>query len=263
MTALPKFALVVLLAAAAPAGAQQLEPEQPVLLEQARESALRYSASLPDFICTEVIRRSQDPQGNSRWRTLDSLTVKLSYSGHREDYKLMLIDGKPTSQEFLDVGGALSTGEFGTRLYSIFDPRSHAEFQWKGWSTLRKRRVARFAYHVARENSIFRIQFGHVAGTGNSIIVPYHGELEVDEETHMTLRLTQQAEIPIGFPIQTNDSTVDYEFAAVGGRQYLLPSRAYIKTRSGKYISENNVEFREYRKFQTETNITFDPPPDK
>jgi hypothetical protein len=23
------------------------------------------------------------------------------------------------------------------------------------------------------------------------------------------------------------------------------------------------VEFREYRKFQTETNITFDPPPDK
>jgi hypothetical protein len=28
-------------------------------------------------------------------------------------------------------------------------------------------------------------------------------------------------------------------------------------------VAENNVEFREYRKFQTEANITFDPPPDK
>jgi hypothetical protein len=49
----------------------------------------------------------------------------------------------------------------------------------------------------------------------------------------------------------------------VGANQYLLPTRAYIKTRSGRFLSENNVEFREYRKFQTETNISFDPPPAK
>ena len=85
----------------------------------------------------------------------------------------------------------------------------------------------------------------------------------MDEETHMVLRLTQQAEIPPGFPISANESTVDYEYAAVGGKRYLLPTPAYIKTRSGKYLAENNVEFRDYRKFQTEANITFDPPPDK
>jgi hypothetical protein len=257
------LALFALTAAGAPANAQQLEPEQAALLEQAREAALRYSDSLPDFICTEVVRRAQDPQGNGRWRSLDTLTVKLSYFGHKEDYKLMQINAKPTMLDFLHVGGSLSTGEFGTRLFSLFDTRSHGEFHWKGWTTLRKRRVARFAYRVERAHSIFLIQYGDIPGGPNSIIVPYHGEVYVDEDTHLVLRMTQQAEIPLGFPINANESTIDYEFAAVGASQYLLPTHAYIKTRSGRFLSENNVEFREYRKFQTETNISFDPPPDK
>jgi hypothetical protein len=257
------LALLALLAAGVPTVAQPLEPEQAGLLEMARDVAIRYSDSLPDFICTEVIRRTQDPQGNGRWRTMDTLTVKLSYFGHKEDYKLMQIDGKPTLLDYMYAGGALSTGEFGTRLYSVFDPRSQGDFRWKGWTTLHKRRVARFSYRIAREHSIFQIQYGPTSTGPNSIVVPYHGEVYVDEETHMVLRLTQQAEIPENFPINANDSTVDYEFAAVGGKQYLLPSRAYVKTRSGKYVAENNVQFREYRKFQSEANITFDAPPDK
>ena len=103
--------------------AQQLEPEEAVLLESAREAALRYSDFLPDFICTEVVRRTQDPQGNGRWHSVDTLTIKLSYFGHKEDYKLMLVNGKPTALDYLHAGGALSTGEFGTRLLSLFEPR--------------------------------------------------------------------------------------------------------------------------------------------
>jgi hypothetical protein len=194
---------------------------------------------------------------------MDTLTVKLSYSGHREDYKLMEINGKPTLLEYMNVGGALSTGEFGTRLYSLFDRRTQGDFRWKGWTTLRKRRAARFSYRVARENSIFRIQYGILPAGPNVIVVPYHGEVYVDEETHMVLRMTQQAEIPRGFPISANESTVDYQYAAVGGKQYLLPSQAYGKTTSGKFVAENLVEFCEYRKFQTEATITFDPPADK
>ena len=107
-------------AAAHPRSRRNWSPSRPALLEQAREAALRYSDSLPDFICTEVVRRTQDPQGNGRWRSLDTLTVKLSYFGHREDYKLMQINARPTMLDFLHVGGSLSTGEFGTRLYSVF-----------------------------------------------------------------------------------------------------------------------------------------------
>ena len=215
MRALVHLALFALLAT--PALAQQLETEQADLLERARAAALRYSASLPDFICTEVVRRSEDPQSNGRWRSMDTLTVKLSYSDHQEDYKLMLINGKSTLLDYLHVGGALSTGEFGTRLYSLFHPGSHSEFRWKGWTTLRKRRVARYSYRVERTNSFFQIQYGPVAAGGNTIVVAYHGEVLVDDETHLVLRFTQQAEIPQGFPITANESIIDYDFAPVGG----------------------------------------------
>ena len=262
MAARQHLAIFALLAAGAPAMAQQLEPEQASLLEQAREAALQYSNSLPDFLCTEVVRRSEDQDGTGRWRNLDTLTVRLSYFGHQEDYKLMAINGKRTLLEYEYMGGAVSTGEFGTRLYSVFDPRSQGDFRWKGWATMRNRRVARFSYHIDREHSVYRVQYGPVPEGPNSIIVPYHGEVFVDEETHMALRLTQQAEIPVGFPIDGNDTTVDYEFAAVGGKKYLLPSNAYVMTKSGKYVAENHVEFREYRKFQAEATIRFDPPPE-
>ena len=55
-------------------------------------------------------------------------------------------------------------------------------------------------------------------------MVPYHGEVFVDEQTHMVLRMTQQGEIPAGFPITFSESIVDYEFAEVGGKPYLLPT---------------------------------------
>jgi hypothetical protein len=258
MSARKHFAIFALLAAGAPATAQQLEPQQAGLLEQARETALRYSASLPDFLCTEIVRRSEDPDGTGRWNNLDTLTVRLSYSGHREDYKLIEIDGKRTLLEYQFVAGAVSTGEFGTRLYSVFDPRSRADFRWKGWTTLRERRVARFSYRIARENSSYRLVY-----SSSVIIVAYHGDVYVDEETHMALRLTLQADIPHGFPINSNESSVDYEFAAVGGKQYLLPSHATSRATNGRYAMANNVEFRDYRKFQAEATIKFDPPPEK
>jgi hypothetical protein len=257
------LAIFALLAAGAPATAQQLEPEQAGLLEQARAAALQYSASLPDFLCTEVVRRMDDPQGNGWWQDLDTLTVKLSYFGHREDYKLMEIDSKPAPPEYELVAGAWSAGEFGTRLYSLFDPRSQGDFRWKGWSTLRERRVARFSYRIARENSSYELVYGSELAEPNAIIVAYHGDVYVDEETHMVLRLTLRAEIPHGFPINANDSSVDYEFAEVGGKRYLLPSHAHSMVKSRKYAAENNDEYREYRKFQAEATVTFDSPPEK
>ena len=257
------LAIFALLAAGLPAIAQQLEPEQASLLEQAREAAIEYSNSLPDFLCTEVVRRTHDPRGNGRWQDLDTLTVKLSYFGHREDYKLMEIDGKPTSLDYELVVGAWSAGEFGTRLHSLFDPRSQGDFRWKGWTTLRGRRVARFSYRIARENSSYELVYGSEPAERNATIVAYHGDVYVDEETHLALRLTLRTEIPHGFPIHANESSVDYEFAEVGGRRYLLPSQAYSMAKSGKYAAENNVEFRGYRKFQAEATLTFDPPPEK
>ena len=263
MCASRHLAIFALLAAGAPASAQELKPEQITLLEQARDAALQYSASLPDFVCTEVVRRTHDPRGNGTWQKLDTLTVKLSYFGHKEEYKLMEIDGKPTRLEYGSVVGAVSAGEFGTRLYSIFDSRSDGDFRWKGWSTLRERRVAHFSYRIHLKNSTYWLLYRSSQAERNAVIVAYHGDVYVDRETHMVLRLTLWAEIPPGFPINRNESSVDYDFADVGGKRYLLPSRAYSRAKNWSYEAENNVEFRGYHKFHTESTLTFDAPPEQ
>src|SRR5882724_3888970 len=105
-------ACIACLALAGIAGAQRpTDEEAGALIEKARKAALSYTASLPDFICTQTVHRYQDPRGNNRWEPLDVLTVKLSFFNREEDYKLTAIDGKPAKVDFMNTGGPLTKGE--------------------------------------------------------------------------------------------------------------------------------------------------------
>ena len=257
----PAAAVLLLSLAAVSATAQHastpLSESESELLAEARHAALVYSTSLPDFICTQIVRRTSDPQGNGRWRVLDTLTIKLSYFEHREDYKLMLINGKATQVDYMHAGGAISTGEFGTRLLAVFHPRSAAQFTWKGPAKLRKHKVSVFEYRVPLPTSSYLLQVGPLEDTTRSLVVAYHGEVWVDEESHMVLRLTQQADIPPGFPITGNSSEIEYDYTNVGARPFLLPAKAHVVTKSARSTSDNEVEFKDYRKFNTEATISF------
>ena len=260
-----KAAIMLLMLAAGllPAADQKLDEEQSKLLEQARQESLAYSRSLPDFLCTEVITRREDPRGDGRWRGLDTLTVRLSYLDHLENYKLTAINGKPTNLEYLSVGGSLSTGEFGNRLIALFVPASKAEFEWKGWTRIRGRRAAVYRYRIAKENSSFLIQGGATPGGPDSLVAAYRGEVSIDEETHRVLRLSALAELPVGFVIKEGSSLIEYDFRKVSGKEFLVPVRAEAALKRGSYKSENLVDFRDYRKFQGESTISFDLPEEK
>jgi hypothetical protein len=234
-----------------------LAPEQAELLAAARAEALRYSQSLPDFICTQIVRRNQKPHAKANWAPLDTLTVKLSYFGHKEDYHLMAIDGRATRMEYANVIGAVSTGEFGTNLLSIFLPDSAAVFEWKGTARVRKHSVARFGYRVPKETSAFHLQYGGLSFGRRVLTVAYHGEIAVDWESHLVMRLSKEAEIPSGFPITANSSQIDYDYAPIGGKAFLLPVSAHVVTHSGTYTADNKVEFRDYGKFHAESTIHF------
>ena len=97
--------------------------------------ALNYSKTLPDFICTQVTRRFAAPLPGTRyggradappsWQTLDTLTIKLSYFEQKEDYKLILVNNTVTTQDFRTIGGATSTGDFGSMMKDIFELAHH------------------------------------------------------------------------------------------------------------------------------------------
>ncbi len=251
-------ATLALLLLLEPALAQRpLGPAESQILESAREFALQYSASLPNFLCTQIVRRSENLFGGNRWRPIDVLKINLSYSG-REEYKLMERNGQPTLLEYRFIGGTISSGEFGTRLKEIFTPASAAQFAWRGWSRVRGRRAAIFTYAIAKEHSRYVVEYGTGSATPHAIVAGYHGEVSVDPESSAVLRVTLVCDLPRGFGITGCNSWTEYDYRKVAGEDYLLPveSETTLAT-SGRYKSANRILFQDYRKFQTEATITF------
>jgi hypothetical protein len=156
-----------------------------------------------------------------------------------------------------DLGGTTSAGEFGSMLKEIFEPSSEARFEWERWATLRRRRAYVFSFQVPQATSKYRINYQRQM----EIVTGYHGLIFVDRDTKMVQRITLQADtIPPSFPVQQASTQMDYDFTRIGDRDFMLPLRAEVRLRSGKFLTKNDVEFRMYRKFSTETTITFDTP---
>jgi hypothetical protein len=240
-----------------PAPPLPLRQEQDEILKSASAHALSYSAGLPDFICTEMVRRYEDVGGSGKWKPRDMLKVKLTYFGHREDYQLVSINDRPTHRSYESVGGAVSEGEFGTDLLTLFLPQSHTEIRWDHWTHLRKHVAHVFFYRIDRSHSRYQIEFG-MGGRHSAATVGEHGYFYVDRESAQVLRITRTADIAPDFPVRRAVTLLDYDFTDVAGRRFLLPLRADIRMATDYILTRNHLEFTAYRKFEGESKITFD-----
>jgi len=231
--------------------------EQARVLEEVRGYALAYTKSLPDFICAQVIRRYYDESGMEFWALMDTLSLRLSYFNQKEDYKLMLVNNQTTTQSYESLGGATSTGEFGSLLKEVFEPKSHAAFQWERWATLRGRRTHVYSYQVAQQYSQWRVSYQRQL----EIVPGYRGLVYVEKATNKVLRVTLEAvDIPPSFPIQQAATILDYDYVTISDREFLLPLKAVVRMREAKFLTKNEVEFRMYRKFSAEATIKFETP---
>lgn len=171
--------------------------EQKKIIAQARDYALNYTKRLPDFLCTQVTRRYVDPSGLEFWRQEDVLTARLSYFEKHENYKLVLVNNQvvTTDTPYLSVGGAISTGEFGSMMGEVFDPATEADFRWDHWGKLRGREVYVFAYRVAQERSKWHVTYEKT----DDVVPGYHGLVYVNRDTLSVQRITLVAELPASF----------------------------------------------------------------
>ncbi len=230
--------------------------EQARVISEAREMALSYTKRLPDFICLQVTRRYIDPSGLEMFQLMDTVAERLSYFEQKEDYKLISINGKWTDADRWKLGGATSSGEFGTMLREIFESATEAEFEWERWGKLRGRICHVYRFHVRQPKSKW-----HISWQRQLEAVPgYRGLLYIDRDVPMVLRVTMEAvDLPPSFPIQEARTMLDYDFVDIAGNEYLLPLRSEMRMREGRLLVRNQVEFRSYRKFGAEAIITFDP----
>ena len=229
--------------------------DQQSILAEVREYALNYSKQLPNFICTQVTRRYADPTGLEFWQRQDVLTAKLSFFENKEDYKVILVNSKPVDFQPEQVGGTISRGEFGTLLLEIFQPATETQFTWSRWATLRGRRTHVYEYRVVKP--MFSIQY-----ESESIVAPYSGLVFIDAQDKTISRIRRKADnLPPSFPVQEVLQELDYDQISIGeGQQFVLPLKVTVRSRAGKLLSKNEIEFRMYRKFSTEATIKFDTP---
>lgn len=232
--------------------------EQNLVVQEARGIALNYTQSLPDFIATESIRRYSDERGS--WQLKDTLTIKLSYFDQFEDYKVLNINGRPSTLPYEAVGGTITQGEFGSLLREVFEPRSAAELHWDHWTTLRGRPAQVYTFRVRVANSRYMMVVGN-RGERDTITAGQHGFVYVDRDTRQIVRIVAEADsIPEKFPVRHSTTSLDYGFADVGGRQFLLPLRAEVRMGTSAMQTRNEVEFHSYKKFGAESSISFEGP---
>ncbi len=226
------------------------------VINQAREIALGYTHSLPDFVASELVHRYANDKGG--WQLRDTLVIRLNYFEQQEKYNVLSINGRPSTLPYEAVGGTITQGEFGSLLREVFERRSAAELHWDHWTNLRGRLAHVYSFRVRVANSRYTMVFG-TRGEQFSITAGQHGFVYVDRETNQIVRITTEADsIPADFPVKSSSTWLDYGFTDVGGRKFLLPLRAVVRmgTRGGE--TRNEVEFQSYKKYGAETSITFE-----
>ncbi len=248
--------------AAPPPPQPVIPPPNPAELKQIlagiTERALEYSKSLPNFICAQVTTRSYDPSGTESWHLADRVQEQLSYVDGKEDYKVTLINNLPVANVRHDqLGGITSSGEFGTMLYQIFAPQTRTEFEWERWATLRRRRMHVFAFRVSQANSDYSIKD---EASGRTIIAGYHGLVYADAETNQVMRIKMDCDGLEAFPINQVSLTLDYAPTKISEQEFVLPMAAEVRSRTGRALGRNQIQFSLYRKFASDAVITFDTP---
>jgi hypothetical protein len=229
--------------------------EQKQVLADAIEHALNHEEDLPNFICTQTTRRFEDLTGKNGWRPIDIIVERLSYFEHREDYKVIELNGLPASIPHEQLNGASSSGEFGSVMKSIFSPETETEFYWQNRFTLRGRKMHVYSYRVQASKSNYHIK---VFTRKLDLVTAYHGLIFVDERKHMVHRITLHPDgIPPSFPIQDVSLALDYEYNRIGDADYLLPLQFELRSREGRLLVKNDVDYDNYRKFTADSSITF------
>ena len=230
------------------------------VISEMTDYALNYTQRLPDFLCTQVTRRSAQPRGHDGWIKLDTVVSKVSYVEGHEKYEVKLVNDTMVSNKSLEqLDGSISTGEFGSMMHQVFDSMSGAEFHFDHWGTLRGKLMYVFTYAIEQDRSKYSIDFNHK----QRIITAYQGKVYFDKASHTISRITAEAvEIPSDFPVRKATEVLDYESQTIGTRDFVVPISAVMNIGDSEATFQNKIEFRSYRRFGADSSIKYDDIPE-
>jgi hypothetical protein len=229
-------------------------PADPVI-GAARRAAEAFLEQIPNFVVHQLTTRYRSFSNGAQWRADGVVTADVICVDDREEYRNILVDGRPSPNP-VEKTGAWSTGEFVTTLRDVLSPETDAAFVRSGDDRIVGRDAYRYNYTVRKANSHWQI----VNPDGRSVSPGYHGTVWIDKDSRRVLRLEMgTTDFPAGFTYDKAESTLDYDFVRIGSGSFLLPVKsANLACMSGTAsCMKNEIDFRNYRKFTAESEVTF------
>ncbi len=227
------------------------------VIDQAREEAFSFSETLPNYVVKQYTNRYQTGAargGNTTWQPLDIVTTDLIYEDGKERYTNVMVNGKPT--KYIEQTGSWSEGEFASMLQAILAPGTDADFRNQRSVTYSNRTAWRYDYTVEQPRSTWTLH-----ADGQTYKPSYTGAIWVDKATYRVLRIEIAARnLPRTFPLDTAESSIDYDFVSISDQKVLLPTHAESLScvRGTSDCTRNTTDFRNYKKYGAESNITFE-----
>ena len=238
-------------------GEMRISPNDDDVIDQTREVAYSFTESLPNYTVKQLTTRYHSEsasRGRTSWQPLDLVTADVVYLNGKENYLNVAVNGRPTRDA--SQNGSWSEGEFASSLQALLSPYSATDFRNKRQSTIVNRSAYKYDYSIEQPHSAWRIQT-----EGQTYQPAYTGSIWIDKETFRVLRIEMAARnMPRWFPIDTTESSIDYDFVLIGDKKYLLPvhSESLSCWRGTAQCSRNVIEFRNYKKYTADSSITFD-----
>jgi len=238
---------------AAPAQASpcdSLSPDTPHsdALRKVCQYAVTLPQQMPNFTCQRTTSRYFDDQA------ADVVTAMVTYEDGKESYKDLRLNGRPVADAKSLNPGTWSTGQFGNDIRAIFDTGNKVTFQFVNESNITGRHAFSFQYRITHQD----IPLWRLRVQERVIAPPYHGQLWIDEETGLLLRLQVVAtQIPRTFPMLSASLQIDYGDVLFGdGTRFVLPLKSVVNNVDlyGRH-SRNVLEFHNCHKFRGTARI--------
>jgi len=226
------------------------------IISEARSTAAAFTSGLPNFLVQQATTRYYGSGLPSSWQTIDEVTADVACVNGKEDYRNVKINGIPTNRA-PERSGTWTTGEFSTTLEDVLSVATNAQFRRRGDDKVGGRPAWLYDYTVAQANSHWTM----VSPDDRRFNPAYTGSIWIDKESRRVLRIKQvTSTLPPDFPIDSAEAVLEYGFARIDQHSYLLPASGENIgcMRGSGTCSRNVIVFRDYRKFEAESNIKFD-----